>query len=128
MADATENHASEWLPGGKLAKDKITPELRAKYDALVSTSTSVERLHAIGRGSDDRSGMQRSDTRAGVCLARYNGQAVWLQSKTVEELRKLMAISRHKARLLLHKTVTPPNPNPYPILYPKPPDPNPKRK
>jgi hypothetical protein len=114
MAEATEEHASEWLPGGKLAKDKITPELRAKYDALVSTSTAVERLHAIGRGSDHCSGMQRSDTRAGVCLARYNGQVVWLQSKTAEELRTLMTISRAAARLLLRKTVTQPNPKPYP--------------
>ena len=105
MADATENHAAEWLEGGKLAKSKITPEMRAKYDALVSTSTAVERIHALGRCSDDRSGMQRADTRAGVCLARYNGQTAWLRSKTVAELKDSLNISRLEARKLLRITV-----------------------
>jgi hypothetical protein len=76
MIRATENHAREWLgPDGKLCAEKITPELRAIYDALPTTSTSVERLHAFGRGCDEQAGMQRADTRAGLCLARYNGQA-----------------------------------------------------
>ena len=53
MAAATENHASEWLgPDGKLCAAKITPELRAKYDALPTTSTSVERFHSFGRDCD----------------------------------------------------------------------------
>ena len=34
MAKATENHAEEWLPGGKLCTSNITQALRAKYDAL----------------------------------------------------------------------------------------------
>ena len=105
MADATENHAAEWLEGGKLAKSKITPEIRAKYDALVSTSTAVERIHALGRCSDDRSGMQRADARAGVCLARYNRQATWLRGKSVAELKLMLNVSRLEARKLLHITV-----------------------
>jgi hypothetical protein len=105
MVGATENHASEWLPGGKLAADKITPELRAKYDALPTTSTSVERLHAFGRGCDEQAGLQRADTRAGLCLGRYNGQAAWLHTKTTAELRKLLNVSRQAARALLRKTM-----------------------
>ena len=61
MAKGVANHAAEWLPAGLVATDgstttegklsaaRITPELRAKYDALPTTSTPVERLHAIGR-------------------------------------------------------------------------------
>jgi hypothetical protein len=52
MTSATENHAAEWLPGSKLYAGKITAEIRAKYDALVTTSTSVERLHALRRHAD----------------------------------------------------------------------------
>ena len=105
MVTATENHAAEWLEGGKLSADKITPELRAKYDALPTTSTSVERLHAFGRGCDAQAGMQRADTRAGLCLGRYNGQAAWLRSKSTAELRKLLNVSRQAARALLRKTM-----------------------
>ena len=99
MAEATENHASEWLgPAGKLCSAKITPELRAKYDALVSTSTSVERLHALGRCADDSGGMQRAETRAGLVLARYNDQAAWLRSLGVKELARLLDVCRATAR------------------------------
>jgi hypothetical protein len=117
MAKATANHAAEWLPAGleatdgsitvegKLCAARITPELRAKYDALPTTSTSVERLHAFGRGCDAQAGMQRADTRAGVCLGRYNGQAEWLRSKSTAELRKLLNVSRQAARALLRTTL-----------------------
>jgi hypothetical protein len=106
MAAGTENHAAEFLgPNGKLCTAKITPELRAKYDALPTTSTSVERLHAFGRIADDQAGLQRADTRAGVCLAKYNGQADWLRGKSVAELRQLLNISRPTARALLCKTL-----------------------
>jgi uncharacterized protein YaiL (DUF2058 family) len=117
MAKATANHAAEWLPAGleatdgsmtvegKLCAARITPELRARYDALPTTSTSVERLHAFGRGCDEQAGLQRSDTRAGICLGRYNGQAEWLRSKTTAELQKLLNVSRRAARALLRKTI-----------------------
>ena len=117
MAKATANHAAEWLPAGleatdgsitvdgKLCAARITPELRARYDALPTTSTSVERLHAFGRGCDEQAGLQRADTRAGICLGRYNGQAEWLRSKSTEELRMLLNVSRQAARALLRKTI-----------------------
>ena len=117
MAKATANHAAEWLPAGlemtngsttvegKLCAARITPELRAKYDALPTTSTSVERLHAFGRGCDAQAGMQRADTRAGLCLGRYNGQAAWLKAKSTDELRQRLNISRRVARALLKTTI-----------------------
>jgi len=106
MIRATENHAREWLgPDGKLCAEKITPELRAIYDALPTTSTSVERLHAFGRGCDEQAGMQRADTRAGLCLARYNGQAAWLRAKKTEELETLLNVSRQAATALLRTTI-----------------------
>ena len=117
MAKATANHAAEWLPAGlemtngsttvegKLCAARITPELRAKYDALPTTSTSVERLHAFGRGCDAQAGMQRADTRAGLCLGRYNGQAAWLNAKSTDELRQRLNISRRVARALLKTTI-----------------------
>jgi len=106
MVTATENHAAEWLgPDGKLCAAKITPELRARYDVLPTTSTSVERLHAFGRGCDEQAGLQRTDTRAGVCLGRYNGQVEWLRSKTTAELRKLLNVSRPAARALLRTPI-----------------------
>ena len=44
MVAATENHAAEWLgPDGKLCAAKITPELRAKYDALPTTTMRERR-------------------------------------------------------------------------------------
>eukprot|EP00966_Prymnesium_polylepis_P287275 6635326-Prymnesium_polylepis.1 len=70
MAAGTRNHASEWLPGGKLCTEVITPALRAKYDALVSTSTCVERVHAVGRDADEKGKWQRADTRAGIVLGK----------------------------------------------------------
>lgn len=105
MISATENHAAEWLPGGKLCTGKITAEMRAKYDALPTTSTSVERLHSFGRHSDQQAGMQRADTRAGLCLARYNGLAVWLTRKEGDELEKLFNVSRKLAMMKLKFTV-----------------------
>ena len=106
MIRATENHDREWLgPDGKLCAEKITPELRAIYDALPTTSTSVERLHAFGRGCDEQAGMQRADTRAGLCLARYNGQAAWLRAKKTEELETLLNVSRQAATALLRTTI-----------------------
>ena len=103
MASATENHAAEWLPGGKLSADKITPALRDKYDALPSTSTSVERLHAIGRRVDDGGGMQRYENRAGISLAMFNDLAGWAAKKG-SSLAGLMATARAAERLARRQT------------------------
>ena len=106
MAEATRSHVSEWLaPEGKLCAAKITPELRAKYDALVTTSTSVERLHALGRHTDERAGQQRPDAHAGIALAIFNRQADWMKGKTPEQLQKLLDAARPAARKLRQKTL-----------------------
>lgn len=117
MAKATANHAAEWLPAGLVATDgsittegklcaaKITPELRAKYDAFCATSTPVERLHAIGRFVDDRGKLQRVDSRAGVQLGIFNGQAAYLADMTAEQLEKTLNVSRPAARRARRVTI-----------------------
>ena len=117
MAKATANHASEWLPAGLLATDgstttegklcsaRITPELRAKYNALTATSTPVERLHAIGRCTDDRGKRQRIDSRAGIALGIYNGQAADLAGMEIEELAKTFNVCRKAARKARKQTI-----------------------
>ena len=103
MVSATENHAAEWLPGGKLSADKITPALREKYDALPSTSTSVERLHAIGRRVDDSGGVQRYENRAGISLAMFNDLASWAAQKGLA-LSGALATARVAERLARRQT------------------------
>ena len=98
MVPATENHASEWLPGGKLCTARLTPALFKRYDALVSTSTAVERIHAIGKSNDERAGSQREDTRAGTTLAKNNNQSGYLQSKSNAQLVAIMDTARPEAR------------------------------
>jgi hypothetical protein len=106
MADATENHAAEWLgPDGKLCAGKITPEMRERYDALPSTSTSVERLHAIGRRVDDSGGVQRYENRAGVSLAMYNDQAAWLEKKASAALSSALKVAREAERQSRRQTL-----------------------
>ena len=106
MAAATENHASEWLaPDGKLCAGKITSELRERYDALPSTSTSVERLHAIGRRVDDSGGEQRYENRAGISLAMYNDQTGWLEKKGGATLSGVLAAARKAERLARRTTL-----------------------
>ena len=90
---------------GKLAADKITPELRAKYDALLATSTPVERLHALGRCTDSKAGLQRADSHAGVALAQFNGQAAWLAGKTPEMQAQMLRAVRPEARLVRRQTL-----------------------
>lgn len=97
---ATKNHAAEFIaPDGKLCKEKITPELRAKYDALLATSTPVERLHALGKASDKVAGQQRADSRAGIALGKFNHQDVWLDSKAPTELEAVLQVAWREARL-----------------------------
>eukprot|EP00966_Prymnesium_polylepis_P325229 7381210-Prymnesium_polylepis.1 len=43
MVEATRNHASEFLPGGICASDKITPEMRVRLSGCPMTSTGAER-------------------------------------------------------------------------------------
>ena len=90
---------------GKLAADKITPALRAKYDALLATSTPVERLHALGRCTDSKAGLQRADSHAGVALAQFNGQAAWLAGKAPQMQAKLLRAARPEARLVRRQTL-----------------------
>jgi len=106
MATSTKNHASEWLcPEGKLCSAKHTPELRAKYDALVAVSTPVERIHALGRCADERGGMQRPEQRAGLVLARFNNQAEWLLLKEESGLARALDVCRGEARLARRQTL-----------------------
>jgi hypothetical protein len=117
MAKATANHAAEWLPAGLVATDgstttegklcaaRISPELRAKYDALCATSTPVERLHAIGRCVDDRGKRQRVDARAGIQLGIFNGQAPDLEKMDTEMLTKTFNICRPAARKARRQTI-----------------------
>ena len=86
-----------------MAADKITPALREKYDTLPSTSTSVERLHAVGRRVDESGGMQRYETRAGISLAMFNDLASWAAEKG-SALGGAMATARAEERLARRQT------------------------
>lgn len=113
MAKGVANHAAEWLPAGLVATDgsttvagklcaaNITPELRARYDALLSTSTPVERLHAVGRCVDDRHKRQRVESRAGDQLASFNDQGGWLAREIdthgLEKAEAMLAAARAAA-------------------------------
>lgn len=83
---------------GKLAADKITPQLRAKYDALLATSTPVERLHALGRHTDKQSGLQRADSHAGIAVAQFNGLGAHARAMGLEKLAKQLAVARPVSR------------------------------
>ena len=54
MAAATRNHASEFLPDGLFARDKITSQMRERLSGCPMTSTGAERLFAIGRKHAER--------------------------------------------------------------------------
>eukprot|EP00962_Isochrysis_galbana_P018299 scaffold5290_cov116-Isochrysis_galbana.AAC.1 len=105
MIPGTENHAAEYVGNGKCALANITPELRATFDAMLSTSTSVERLHALGKASDARAGQQRGDTRAGIVLAKYNKQGAWLEGLSTEKLAQAMSFAWRRGRLELRQTL-----------------------
>ena len=113
MARGTANHAEEWLPagliktdgklskGGKLRDELIDDELRARYDALLTTSTCVERLHAIGRDGDLRVHRQRGEHRAGIQVAKFNDLPSWLRhvdGATVEKYFNSMRPAARAAR------------------------------
>ena len=98
MAAGTRNHASEYLPGGKLCAAVITPELRAKYDALISTSTCVERVHAVGCDADERGKWQRPDTRAGIVLGKVARADLHCAKLGLAELQQRLNVCRPVAR------------------------------
>ena len=117
MAKATANHAEEWLPagltktdgkpsaGGKLRAELITDELRAKYAALLSTSTPVERLHAIGRHVDERHKRMRHDSRAGLQLGRFNNLGSRLAERASTDLDARMRAACKRARTARRDTL-----------------------
>lgn len=98
MIEGTRNHASEYLPGGKLCKEAITDELRQKYDALVTTSTCVERVHAVGRDIDQRGKWQRPETRAGIALAQVDRLNEYAVNLPRDELQRQLNVCRPAAR------------------------------
>lgn len=104
MAKETRNHASEFLPGGICAADKVTADLRKRLNGCPMTSTGAERMFAIARAHDARAGASRDDTKAGVVLGgmddtsgfmreRENGEAEWraLRKKARKEIKVKMA-------------------------------------
>lgn len=96
MAASTRNHASEFLPGGVCSSDKITPELRARLNGCPLTSTSAERMFALGRAHDKRAGASRDDTRAGVVLGGMDNTAEFMRAREhgEAEWRKLRKLAR----------------------------------
>ena len=81
MAAATRNHASEFLPDGLFARDKITSQMRERLSGCPMTSTGAERLFAIGRKHDERAGCSRDDTRAGAILGDVDNTHVWMRER-----------------------------------------------
>ena len=79
--------------------------MHRRYDALVATSTSAERVHAVGRAVDEVRGAQHDETRAGLVLARINGLSAWLSTKEAGEVRTLLHVSRKAARRALKQTI-----------------------
>eukprot|EP00965_Chrysotila_dentata_P120653 3989837-Pleurochrysis_carterae.AAC.2 len=85
MADATHNHAAEFLPGGICPAEQITPELRERLSGGPMKST----------------GADRDDTRAGVLLAHAYGTAAWMRERTdgedLKETRKAKLAAKRAA-------------------------------
>ena len=70
MIRATENHDREWLgPDGKLCAEKITPELRAIYDALPTPAQVLRGCMLLGAAVMSRQGCSAL-TRAPACVSR----------------------------------------------------------
>lgn len=96
MAASTRNHASEFLPGGVCATDKISPELRARLSGCPMTSTSAERMFALGRAHDKRAGAARDDTKAGVVLGGMDNTVAFMRGRegAETEWRQLRRLAR----------------------------------
>lgn len=96
MIPAVENHASEFVAGGRFALDKITPALRRKLDGCPTTSTSVETLFAAQKRRAQREGVSRIDTRVGAVVAKRDRTADWAREHALRD--KFMAVARKRAR------------------------------
>lgn len=96
MAAATRNHASEFLEGGVCASENITPELRERLNGCPMTSTSAERMFALGRAHDKRAGATRDDTKAGVVLGGMDSTVEFMRGRVdgEAEWRKLRKLAR----------------------------------
>ena len=113
MADETEKHAKEFLPGGDFAVGNINAKERLRLESMPMTSTHAERMFAIGRHLDRIAGSQRPDTRAGILCATHDKTVAWVMSRpdpeaewtklrksAREEMTKSMKAKRIEAGLL----------------------------
>ena len=98
MAAGTRNHASEFLPGGRLCSEKVTPELRKAFDGCQTTSTSVERGFAIGRLHDRQAGVARADSRAGWVLGKMDGTVADIRSEPIKQQVAFLRLAKKCAR------------------------------
>ena len=98
MAAGTRNHASEFLPGGRLCSEKVTPELRKAFDGCQTTSTSVERGFAIGRLHDRQAGVARADSRAGWILGKMDDTISDMRSEPLAQQAAFLRLAKKRAR------------------------------
>jgi hypothetical protein len=96
MGLAVENHASEFVAGGRFALDKISPELRRKLDGCLTTSTSVETLFAAQKRRTQREGVSRVDTHVGAVVAKRDRTAAWGRGHA--RIDAFMGVDRKRAR------------------------------
>ena len=98
MADETEKHAKEFLPGGDFAVGNINAEERLRLESMPMTSTHAERMFAIGRHLDRIAGSQRPDTRSGILCATQDHTVAWVMSRPDPEAEwtKLRRSAREK--------------------------------
>ena len=93
MAEATSNHASEFLSGGALAAEVITAEHRERLSGCPMTSIGAERVFALGRFHDKRAGASRDDTRQGLIQTTMDDTTGFMRQRenAEEEWAKLRA-------------------------------------
>ena len=114
MAEATGNHAKEFLPGGDFAVGHINAEERLRLESMPMTSTHAERMFAIGRHLDRIAGSQRPNTRSGILCAAQDHTVAWVMSlpdpeaewtklrkSAREKMTKSMKANRIEAGLLI---------------------------
>ena len=81
MAEATGNHAKEFLPGGDFAVVNINDGERQRLESMPVTSTHAERMCAIGRHLDRLAGSQRSDTQLGILCSKHDETMAWVMAR-----------------------------------------------
>jgi len=84
--------------------ERLTPELRAKYDALLATSTPVEPWAKPATKLPSSNARTRAPALASR-WAKFNHQDVWLNIKTSPELETILRIAWREARLGLQLTM-----------------------